>query len=152
MVPERIEREILIDAPLEPVWAIVTEPEHVGTWFSNSAEIELRPGGKATLTWEEHGSTHARVEKVEPPHLFSFRWARPTGAEPHEGNSTLVEFNLSEEGDGTRLWVVESGFPALDGSEEEKTRYVDGNTEGWTLELAELRDYVAQRVPESARR
>ena len=49
MVPERIEREILIDAPLETVWAIVTEPQHVGTWFSNSAEIDLRPGGKATL-------------------------------------------------------------------------------------------------------
>lgn len=152
MVPERIEREILIDAPLETVWAIVTEPQHVGTWFSNSAEIDLRPGGKATLTWEEHGSAHARVERVEPPHFFSFSWARPMGAEPREGNSTLVEFNLSKEGDGTRLRVVESGFPALDGSEEEKTRYFDGNTEGWTHELAELREYVAQQVPESARR
>ncbi|SRR6266516_6818719 len=75
MVPERIEREILIDAPVEAVWTIATEPEHVGSWFNYSAEIDLRPGGEAILTWEEHGSARAWVEKVDPPHSFSFRWA-----------------------------------------------------------------------------
>jgi uncharacterized protein YndB with AHSA1/START domain len=152
MVPERIEREILIDAPLEAVWAIVTEPEHVGSWFSDSAEIELRPGGTAVLTWEEHGSAHARVEKVEPPHTFSFRWARPLGAEPREGNSTLVEFSLSAEGESTRLRVVESGFPELDGSKEENAKYAEENSGGWDNELGELRDYASKQVHESARR
>src|SRR5688572_3506323 len=105
MVPDRIEREILIHAPVEVVWGLVTEPEHVGSWFSDSADIDLRPGGEATLTWDEHGSVRARVEKVEPQHLFSFRWARPVGAEPGEGNSTLVEFTLSAEDERTRLRV-----------------------------------------------
>src|SRR5262245_40624846 len=109
MVPEHIEREILIDAPLEVVWAVVTEPEHVGAWFGDDAAIELRPGGDMVLTWQEHGSFRARVEKVEPPHVFAFRWARPAGAEPRTGNSTLVELSLSAEGERTRLRVVESG-------------------------------------------
>jgi uncharacterized protein YndB with AHSA1/START domain len=152
MVPERIEREVLIEAPLEVVWAVVTESEHVGEWFGDSAEIDLRPGGDAVLTWEKHGSALARVEKVEPPHTFSFRWARPMGAEPSEGNSTLVEFNLSAEGEHTRLRVVESGFPALDGSEEEKATYAEGNTEGWKAELADLQEYVAKLVRTSAQR
>ena len=152
MVPERIEREILIDAPMESVWAIVTEPEHVGTWFSDSAQIELRPGGKATLTWEAHGSAHAQVEKVEPPHSFSFRWARPVGAEPRKGNSTLVEFTLSAKGESTRLRVVESGFQELEGSEEEKAKYAEENTKGWDFELGELRDYVSTKVRPRARR
>ena len=152
MVPERIEREVLIEAPLEVVWAVVTEPEHVGSWFGDSAEIDLRPGGDAVLTWEKHGSALARVEKVEPPHTFSFRWARPMGAEPSEGNSTLVEFNLSAEGEHTRLLVVESGFQALDGSEEEKTAYAEGNREGWKAELGDLEEYVAKLVGASAQR
>lgn len=152
MVPERIERDILIEAPVEAVWAIVTEPEHVGSWFSDSAEIDLRPGGEAILTWEEHGSARAWVEKVEPPHSFSFRWARPVGAEPRKGNSTLVEFSLSAEGEHTRLRVVESGFPALDWSEDEKAKYAEENKQGWELELGELRDYVTKQVRESARR
>jgi len=146
MVPERIEREVLIEAPLEVVWAVVTESDHVAGWFGDSAEIDLRPGGAAVLTWEKHGSAHARVEKVEPPHTFSFRWARPLGAEPDEGNSTLVEFNLSAEGEHTRLRVVESGFPALEGSEEEKAAYADGNKEGWKAELGDLQEYVSKLV------
>lgn len=152
MVPERIEREVLIEAPLEMVWAVVTEPDHVAGWFSDSAEIELRPGGAAALTWEKHGSALARVEKVEPPHTFSFRWARPMGAEPSEGNSTLVEFNLSAEGEHTRLRVVESGFAALDGSEEENATYAEGNREGWKAELGDLQEYVTKLVLASAQR
>jgi uncharacterized protein YndB with AHSA1/START domain len=146
MVPERIEREILIEAPLAVVWAVVTEPEHVGGWFSDSAEIDLRPGGEAELTWEKHGTVRASVEKVEPPHSFSFRWARPNGAEPHKGNSTLVEFSLSAEGEHTRLLVVESGFAELEWSEEEKATYAEGNVRGWKAELGELQEYVAKLV------
>ena len=152
MVPERIEREVVIEAPVEVVWAVVTEPRHVGSWFSDAAEIDLRPGGDARLTWEQHGTSLARVEKVEPPHSFSFRWARGMNAPPGEGNSTLVEFSLSAEGERTRLRVVESGFPALDGSEEEKAAYAAGNTQGWKHELGELEEYVAQLPRESALR
>ena len=73
MVPERIEREILIEAPIDVVWAVLTEPEHVAGWFSDSAEVDLRPGGDATFTWHEHGSALAWVERVEPPRFFAFR-------------------------------------------------------------------------------
>jgi uncharacterized protein YndB with AHSA1/START domain len=146
MIPDRIEREILIDAPLDVVWTVVTEPEHVGGWFGDSATIDLRPGGEAVLTWDEHGSFRARVEKVEPPHTFSFRWARPAGAEPAAGNSTLVEFSLSEEGEGTRLRVVESGFAELDGSDDEKAKYAQENTRGWKAELDDLREYASKLV------
>ncbi len=52
----------------------------------------------------------------------------------------------------TRLRVVESGFPALDWSEDEKAKYAEENKQGWDLELGELRDYVSKQVRESARR
>ena len=152
MVPERIEREVLIEAPVEVVWAVVTEPEHVAGWFSDSAEIDLQPGGDAVFTWEKHGSALASVVTVAPPHTFAFRWARPMGAEPREGNSTLVEFSLSAEGEHTRLRVVESGFPALDGSDEEKATYAEGNRDGWKAELGDLQEYVTTLVRASAQR
>jgi uncharacterized protein YndB with AHSA1/START domain len=151
MVPDRIEREIVIDAPREVVWAVVTAPEHIGSWFSDSAEIDLRPGGKGTLTWDEHGSFPLRVEKVDPPHALAFRWARPAGAEPRAGNSTLVELLLSEVGGGTRLRVVESGFAELESDEEETARHVQENTQGWEHELGELREYVSKLAGASSR-
>ena len=68
------------------------------------------------LRWAEYGTSHGRVVAVEPRTRFSYRWApfkEPAGEEPVEGNSTLVEFTLAPEGDGTRLRVVESGFASL---------------------------------------
>src|SRR4051812_35398646 len=146
VVPERIERDILIDAPVEIVWAVVTEPEHIGSWFSESAELDLRPGGKALLHWDEYGTVQGRVERVEPPHVFSFRWVVDPGTDLTEDNSTLVEFRLSAEGESTRLTVVETGFRDLAVPDEDKQRHVDSHRRGWGLELGDLDDYMAQRT------
>ena len=108
---------------MEVVWAVVTEPEHVSGWFSDSAELDLRPGGTVALHWDGQGTAHGRVERVEPPRFFSFRWMVRQGPEFDEDNSTLVEFSLREEGDATRLTVVESGF--ADPSEDRQIEGVD---------------------------
>jgi uncharacterized protein YndB with AHSA1/START domain len=145
MVPDRIEREVVIEAPMERVWQVLTQPEHVGTWFGDAgAEVELRPGGAMTISWAEHGTVHARVAKVEPHSAFAFRWADKIDAEPTDGHSTLVEFNLAPDGDSTRLRVVETGFSTLAVPEAERRTRFDGNTEGWRIELADLEEYVAR--------
>ena len=147
---DTIEREITISAPVERVWELITQPEHVGTWFGDAgAEIDLRPGGALTLRWEEYGTVHGRVERIQPMTLFSYRWAPypdPGGTEPVEGNSTLIEFMLSESGDGTRLRVVESGFSALDATPERQEALRKGNVEGWEIELGHLSDYARVHV------
>lgn len=157
MVPDRVEREIVIDAPPDIVWSVITEAEHVGRWFSDSAAVDLRPGGELILTWDEHGAVYWRVERIDPPRFVSFRWLRPvpdqSGAdELLEDNSTLVEFSLDAEGDATRLRVVESGFAELAGSQEENAKDAEEHRRGWELELDELRDYVSALVRGSARR
>jgi len=149
MVPDRIERETFIKAPIERVWALITEAQHLGRWFGDAgAEIDLRPGGAMVVRWAEHGASRGRVVAVEPHTRFSYRWAPfkdPGGEEPDEGNSTLVEFTLRPEGDATRLRVVESDFASLATSEEQRARNHEGNTEGWEHETDELRAY-AERV------
>ena len=35
-IPDQIEREVVIDAPVERVWALITAAEHVGAWFSEA--------------------------------------------------------------------------------------------------------------------
>ena len=146
MGPQRIERDILIDAPVEVVWAVVTEPEHISGWFSDSVELDLRPDGRAVLHWDEHGSVQGRVERVEPPHFFSFRWVVHPDSDLAEDNSTLVEFSLRAEGGSTRLTVVESGFQDLAGPDDEKQGHFDSHRRGWRLELGELHAYVGQRT------
>jgi uncharacterized protein YndB with AHSA1/START domain len=144
VVPDRISREIVIDAPRNEVWAIVTDPRHVARWFSDEAEIDARPGGAMLLTWHGHGTYRGRVETFDAPHTFAFRWLRREDNEPGEGTSTLVEISLIAEDARTRLRVVESGFQDLTLAEDDKAEYAGENAEGWNRELDELRDYVAQ--------
>ncbi|HEX3318010.1 MAG TPA: SRPBCC family protein [Solirubrobacteraceae bacterium] len=144
---DSIEREILIEAPIDVVWAVVTQPEHVSGWFSERAEIDLRPGGAAVLHWSDHGTVHGRVERVEPPHLFSFRWVVRAGPEVAEDNATLVEFRLDAQGDATRLTVTESGFQALGGDDAARDEIFDGHEGGWATELGHLQDYLERRAP-----
>ena len=147
MVPNSIEREIVIDAPVDRVWSVVTEAEHVGKWFGDSgAQIDLRPGGAFRCTWAKHGTVHGIVERVDPPRFFAYRWARPVGVDVAPGNSTLVEFTLTADGKKTRLRVVESGFRELSGSDAERAKYAEENTGGWKSELDELASYVLQRA------
>ena len=145
VVPDAIEREIVIDAPSSVVWSIVTAAQHLAGWFSDEAEIDLRSGGRMLLTWRGHGTYEGRVETVDPPRLFAFRW-QTRGGEFSETNSTLVTMTLEAEETGTRLRVVESGFAALPWPEDARARYADENSKGWLTELDELRDYVAHVV------
>ena len=103
MPQDSIEREVTIEAPVERVWSVITEAEHLGRWFGDAgAEIDLRPGGELTMRWESGDTARARVEAVEPPRRFAYRWFHYShaddGGEHTPANSTLVEFTLTPEG------------------------------------------------------
>ena len=99
VAPDAIEREIVIEAPPGVVWSIVTEAEHLAGWFSDEAEIDLRPGGRLLLTWHAHGTYEGRVETVDPQRAFAFRWQTREG-DFSEANSTLVTMTLAAEEGG----------------------------------------------------
>lgn len=141
MIPAQIERDILIDAPIDVVWRVITEPEQIVRWFSDEADIDLRRGGEGRLVFRSGESYQLQVEAVEPPRRFAFRWVQPQGSAVRPDTSTLVEFTLEPEDGGTRLRVVESGFDKVDWSDEAKARYVERHTDGWTRLLDRLRDF-----------
>jgi uncharacterized protein YndB with AHSA1/START domain len=149
MIPDAIERETTIAAPPARVWELITSAEHLGTWFGDAgADIDLRPGGELALRWEKYGTVHGRVEAVEPPRRFAFRWSiigRGDGIGFREENATLVEFTLAETAaGGTTLRVIESGFTSLATNDEERLQRHGENTQGWAAELDELRRHAEQ--------
>ncbi len=160
MAADSIERDVLIKASPEIVWSVITEPEHISRWFSDEADVEGHAGADGTLTWTPGGRggrkeadlvVPIRVVEAEPFRRFSFRWSHPQGAGPDESNSALVEFSLSEEGDGTRLTVIESGIGAVAHDERARSRYVEEHEHGWQKHLGELAEYVASASRWAAR-
>ena len=51
---------------------------------------QISAGGVA-FRWKDFGTTFGRVEKVESPHTFSYRWVNGPNQEPTANNTTLVE-------------------------------------------------------------
>ena len=144
---DRIERDILISAPVERVWELISDGEHVGRWFADAgAQIDLQPGGAVALTWSSNGTVRGRVEAVEPPRRLAYRWlaAFNTEEEATPANSTLIEFTLTEEGDGTRVAVVESGFDALEMEQEKRSAMFADHIGGWKAELGDLGEYATE--------
>ncbi|MHB8380489.1 MAG: SRPBCC family protein [Acidimicrobiales bacterium] len=146
MNSDRIEREVVIGAPIERVWSALTEPKSVSAWFSNHEDvtIDLRPGGVMTLDHGDYGTFHTVIVSVSPPDAFSFRWASAFPDElATEDNSTLVEFTLTTTPEGTVLRVVESGFDTLEipAHRVQQAGY-ESHSEGWPQVMAELAKYV----------
>lgn len=89
----------------ERVWAMLTEPEKIETWFCARVEIEPRLGGRMVEHHDHVGvDVHGEVTHWEPPRLFEHSWwfgdaqAAPRGT---------VRWELvAEEESGTRLLVT----------------------------------------------
>ena len=145
---DKIEQNISLSVPLERVWRAVSDHREFGTWFKVTLDQPFVAGqastGHMTNKGYEHVRWNASVDAVEPPHRLAFRW-HPYAIEPGRDYSneptTLVEFMLEPEGDGTRLRVVESGFDALPDSRRDEAFRMNSN--GWAKQLENIRDYLA---------
>ncbi|MFC5290299.1 SRPBCC domain-containing protein [Actinokineospora guangxiensis] len=137
--PDRIEREVDLQQPPAVVWAALTTAEGLASWFGDTAEIDLRPGGAGLLTWAGGDRGDFTVQRVEEPVAFGFTWGI-YGLPDDDPRRTYVEFTLEARGDGTRLRVVETGFAQL--PEDAHKVAFDGNVNGWSEKLAALTAHV----------
>jgi uncharacterized protein YndB with AHSA1/START domain len=140
--PDQIVRKLELSHSPERVWAAITTAEGLGTWFGNSAEIDLRVGGQAKLTWTSGDTATFTVERLEPIRVFGYTW-HIYGMPAEDPRRTYVEFTLEPDGAGTTLTVVESGFAQL--PDDAHAKAFGGNTDGWTNELGELVAYLDGR-------
>jgi uncharacterized protein YndB with AHSA1/START domain len=145
MADFRIERDVMIDAPVEVVWRTITEPDQITRWFADRVELELKPGGEGYMGFGEHQGGPVVVETVEPPTRFSFWWNHPAGERPVAGNSVLVEFTLSSsDPEHTHLRVAETGHELLTWPDAEKERYAKEHNGGWGDFLDRLSGMLAE--------
>jgi uncharacterized protein YndB with AHSA1/START domain len=144
-VQDTIEREILINAGLNRVWELVSEP---GWWIGDGDDAGRQRSTEGELEVIDHpkfGRFPVKVESVEPQRYLAFRWASEfRGEEPVGDKSTLVEFWLTEQEDGILLRVVESGFASLALPADGRDHAVKGNTDGWRQQLGLVGERAVQ--------
>ena len=131
MSERTVEKVLELDVTVEKVWSAITDPAELALWFGDEAELDLRPGGDAAMTWEDHGRYAMRVEEVDPPRRLVWSWVHEPGVAFEDAPATRVEWTLTPRDDGgTTLRLCETGFRT--------DLHHRQNTEGWDAELAEL--------------
>ena len=64
-----VRRTISIAAPIDKVWAAVTEAEHISKWFGEAALQGSGVGTLGTLSWDDYGTIPIRIEAMDAPTL-----------------------------------------------------------------------------------
>jgi uncharacterized protein YndB with AHSA1/START domain len=145
---DRIEKEMLLRAPLARVWRAISTADEFGTWFGmdfggQAFAVGESVSGKILYPGYEHLRCEMAVERIEPQRLFAYRW-HPYAIDPAIDYSsepmTLVEFQLDEVAEGTRLRIVESGFDQIPaGRRAEAFRM---NSGGWDMQMKDIEKHV----------
>ena len=161
-VPDRIEKQILLRAPLARVWQALTDSTEFGAWFGVKLDAPFTAGarvtGKITPTTADADVAKAQqphegkpfeitIERIEPQRLFSFRW-HPYAVEPGVDYSdepmTLIEFALTPVADGVQLTVTESGFDRI--PLERRATAFTMNEGGWSMMVKVIEKYLAKQT------
>lgn len=158
---DRIEKRVVLNAPLDRVWRAISDSRQFGEWFGARFDSAFAPDAKCsgkivgtTVDPEvaKRQQPHAGramtlwIERVEPMALFSFRWhpyAVEAGFDYSTEPTTLVEFRLESTAGGTILTIAESGFDAIPIAR--RATAFARNSEGWTLQIRLVAIYVAAR-------
>ena len=145
---DRIEKEIVLRAPRSRVWRALTDAEEFGAWFGMKLEGTFAPGARAhgQIALPGHGIVivEIAIERMDPESRMSYRWhpyAVESDVDYSSEPTTLVEFQLEEVGEGTRLTVVESGFDRIPAARHAEALRM--NDAGWAEQLENIARYVA---------
>jgi len=144
---DRIEKKVVLRAPIGKVWQAIADSKKFGEWFGVKLGEPFEPSkkvkGKITNPKYEHIQFEMEIERVEPQNYFSYRW-HPYAIDPKADYSTepttLVEFRLQEVKDGTELLITESGFDRIPASRRAEAFRMNEN--GWAGQAKQIAAYV----------
>ncbi|HEX4378159.1 MAG TPA: SRPBCC family protein [Steroidobacteraceae bacterium] len=159
MNTDRIEKEILLNAPLERVWNALSDSKRFGFWFGVDFDGPFIAGARTTgrirptrvdpevaALQESHAGTPFtfRVDRIEPMRCIAFRWhpyAIDSNIDYSNEPTTLITFELQPVGETTRLKLTESGFDQIPMSR--RLEAFQANDGGWSHQMKLIGKYLA---------
>ena len=130
---EAIEKNVTINAPLSRVWKALTDPVEIEKWMLMSTTFAPETGrdftfqAEASEEWD--GVFNCTLKECIENKKLIYTWNTA-----FINADTLVEIELTENGDKTELTLTHSGWEKI-AENQEKTRS-DHNT-GWDLRFVQ---------------
>jgi len=138
---EAVVIERTLNAPVARVWSALTDVDQMRQWYFDLKEFKPDVGFEFEFIVEHEGMKYhhlCRVTEVVPQKKIAYTW-RYKG----EPGDSLVTFELSAEGDKTRLRLTHTGIETF----PKTPAYARKNFEtGWTQIIgAELKKFVESK-------
>ena len=127
-----IVRDVFVNAPVERVWAALSQGEQLAAWFSDSATLDRRAGGTVEWRWATPGGEPYVAQGQVKEAVANKKLVIAAGAQSCWPNTTLT-FALAPDGPGTLLTLTHEGWAPGKTAEAAAT---------WTAKLEALRVYA----------
>jgi uncharacterized protein YndB with AHSA1/START domain len=128
-----IRQTLVLNAPVEKVWAAVATSEGIAAWFMPN-DFQPVEGHEFHLEAGPFGQSPCKVTVIDPPSCLSFKW----------GKDWTLTFELVEQGDRTEFTLIHGGWDVDKvtefGQAHELVR--ERMSEGWGGLANSLRAYV----------
>lgn len=96
-----IDQSTEIDAAVDEVWEVLTDPDALGDWLGTDVDLDLQPGGTGHVVDPDGSVRQVLVTDVDEPHRVAWHWWEDGGP------LTSVEITLTPTPSGTRVDVQE---------------------------------------------
>jgi uncharacterized protein YndB with AHSA1/START domain len=121
-----VRREIPIEASLETVWELLTDPVKAQTWWGAKAEFDLREGGVFRMEVTANSIASGKFTEIDAPRrlAFTFGWEKGGGGAgivPPGSSTVMIELVPTDT--GTLVRLVHWGLPNLEA--------VQAHGDGW---------------------
>ena len=110
--------ERVVPLPRSEVFSLFTSADGIERWLTDSAKVELRPGGAYEIEFlpeaplGSRGSESCRVLSFIPDRMLSFTWNAPPQFDKTRFLHTWVVVELEDAPEGTRVVITHTGWPA----------------------------------------
>jgi len=143
--------EITIAAPPERVFQAITDPKQVMHWWTSpdcqieNFEMDPKVGGRWRYNTKETRMNVNGVAKFycggevleyDPPRSLAYTWMANWHEEP--GQRTVVRWELTPQGSGTRVKITHSGLTKLPSSRKDYSG-------GWTGVVRSLKEFIEEQ-------
>jgi uncharacterized protein YndB with AHSA1/START domain len=143
-----INREIIIDAPIEKVFSAVSDKDQLTHWFPDIAVLEKREGGRVSFTFlrsennslDKDHEVNGKIIKFIPNRELSYTWHFRTKLE--FSKETMVTWLFESLGNNkTKVILRHSGFTKDD------IQQYNEHSQGWTWFVNRLGNYLTKGKP-----
>lgn len=118
-MPTTIRKTVQIKAPVEKVWAALTDAAAIGAWMGKAGlKLTLRKGGHYAFFG---GDTIGVFTEIRRPNTLEYTWRQHSWQK--DWSDSVVRWELNPKGKSTYLRLVHSQLP--------NTEERDSHDEGW---------------------